>query len=90
MSAQVLSEFWRADAPTPTAKLILVFLANSSAEDGPHAYESWPSIDEIARFAGVTRMAIFDNLNRLEEMGFIVRGKIGVRNLYRLVRSEAS
>lgn len=61
------------DAPTtdPTAKLVLLVLADHAGDDGRDAF---PSVAKIARAAGVTERTVQRHLRDLEAAGLIVKG----------------
>ena len=52
------------------SKSILIVLANHVREDGDGA---WPSLEKMARWAGVRRRVLIDALRALEDAGILIR-----------------
>ena len=69
MSVESISKVLNADLDaTPTQKLILVGIANHDGDGG-----AWPSINTLARYAGITTRSVQRALAELEAKGLIVR-----------------
>lgn len=69
MSVESISKVLNADLDcTPTQKLILVGIANHDGDGG-----AWPSIQTLARYAGVSYRSAQRAIGDLEKSGLIVR-----------------
>ena len=69
MSIAALNWAWQQDTPTPTAKLVLLALADRANEDG----ECWPGMGTVAQMAGVSSRSVSTHLAALEEGGLLTR-----------------
>ena len=69
MSIESVSAVLNADLPiTPTAKLVLIGIANHDGDGG-----AWPSVNTLARYASVTPRSVQRALSDLEAAGLITR-----------------
>lgn len=55
----------------PTARLVLICLANYAGEDGRNAF---PSVKRLSEHTGLSRKSVQANLRKLEEIGIIEKG----------------
>ena len=90
MSLNTLSWAWEQELP-PTQKLILISLADHANQDG----ECWSSIKRLAKFTGLSRAAVKNNIRKLEETGLVKReartrenSKHNTSNKYFLVKDR--
>jgi hypothetical protein len=67
MSGKVVGWAFEQKTRTPTAKLILVKLADNANEDG----YCWPSVSLIVKHTGLSERAVRENLRHLEADGLI-------------------
>jgi biotin operon repressor len=67
MSVAAMSWAWQQDCPTPTAKLVLLKLADNANDAG----ECWPSLATIARHCGVERNTVWRVIRQLAERGLV-------------------
>ena len=69
MSIDALNWAWEQDCPNPTAKLVLMALADHANADG----ECWPSMKKIAQRSGITPRQVSTHIMRLEELGLVTK-----------------
>ena len=69
MSIAALNWAWSQPCDNPTAKLVLLALADKANDDG----ECWPTMDHVADLAGVSPRQVSNHLNRLERDGLLSR-----------------
>lgn len=69
MSIEATSWALNVQCPNPTAKLVLIGLANHAHADGTCA---WPSVETLAHYAGCNRRTAQRNLRVLADAGLIV------------------
>lgn len=83
MSIKIMNEAWEVQGIDPTAKLVLMCVADMANEDDRTA---WPAVRTIARKCGVSRRTVQYHLRRLEKMGHISlrRERTGDSTLYRI------
>ena len=67
MSIDALNWAWEQDCPNPTAKLVLMALADHANADG----ECWPSMVKIAQRSGITPRQVSTHITRLIELGLV-------------------
>ena len=67
MSVRVSAWAWDAKCPSPSAKLVLLSLADHANDDG----ECWPSQGNIAADCGITRQTVNEQIRRLVEAGLL-------------------
>ena len=87
MSIAALNWAWQQPCDNPTAKLVLLALADKANDEG----ECWPSMGHVADLAGVSSRQVSNHLNSLEGLGLLSRtrqrrqdGTLG-RYVYRLI-----
>lgn len=74
MSVQAMSWVFEHSEASGTDRLVLLALANHAGQTAVgDAWESWPSVERIAREAAVTFRTAQESLARLEREGHIVR-----------------
>lgn len=71
MSIHALKWAWSQQCPNPTAKLVLVALADHANADG----ECWPTMKSVAALAGVSTRTVHDHIKALEGAGLVERGE---------------
>lgn len=67
MSIDALNWAWDQTCPNPTAKLVLMALADHANADG----ECWPSMKKIADRSGITPRQVSTHITRLVELGLV-------------------
>jgi DNA-binding transcriptional ArsR family regulator len=67
MSIDALNWAWEQECPNPTAKLVLMALADHANADG----ECWPSMKKIAERSGITARQVSTHISRLSELGLV-------------------
>ena len=67
MSGRVVGWAYRQKTGSPTAKAVLVKIAENANEEG----EAWPSIDRMVRETELSRRTVLLKLRELEELGLI-------------------
>lgn len=71
MSVQCMAWVYRVRVGNPTAKAILLYLAERASDDGSHV---WPKIETIATVTEFSERSVVKALKLLEQRGFIRRG----------------
>jgi len=69
MSIHAIKWAWSKQCPSPTAKLVLVALADHANADG----ECWPTMKSVAELAGVSPRTVHDHIKALEDAGLLER-----------------
>jgi DNA-binding transcriptional ArsR family regulator len=70
MSLDALKWAWEQDCPNPTAKLVLMALADHANSDG----ECWPSMKRVAELTGVSTRQVSNHIVALEQLGYVTKG----------------
>lgn len=93
MAINVMTWAFQQQVPSPTAKLVLIALADHANGDG----ECWPSMERIGVMAGISPRSVSRHVTALEELGLVQRARRRRHNghlgswVYRLsYRSEPS
>ena len=71
MSIEALNWAWKQTCPNPTAKLVLMALADHANSDG----ECWPAMKRIAELSGISARQVSTHIVTLESLGYVTRGK---------------
>jgi hypothetical protein len=69
MSMELMVKAMKAKVGNPLRKLVLIKLADNANDNG----ECWPSYQHIADQCEITRRSVVTHVNKLEEMGFLVK-----------------
>lgn len=69
MSIEALNWAWEQSCPNPTAKLVLMALADHANGDG----ECWPSMKRVAEITGVSARQISTHIKDLEALGYVTK-----------------
>ncbi len=69
MSVHAAKWAWSQDCPSPTAKLVLMALADHANADG----ECWPTMKTVAELAGVSQRSVHNHVKALETAGLVER-----------------
>lgn len=69
MSIEALKWAWEQDCPNPTAKLVLMALADHSNSDG----ECWPSMKRIAEISGISARQVSTHIADLARLGLVTK-----------------
>jgi biotin operon repressor len=70
MSLDALKWAWEQDCPNPTAKLVLMALADHANSDG----ECWPSMKRVAELTGISSRQVSTHITKLEGLGYVTKG----------------
>jgi len=70
MSIEALNWAWSQDCPNPTAKLVLMALADHANADG----ECWPSMNRISELTGISSRQVSTHIVALEDLGYVTKG----------------
>jgi len=70
MSIEALNWAWQQQCPNPTAKLVLMALADHANSDG----ECWPAMKRIAQLTGVSARQVSTHVVTLEKLGYVTKG----------------
>ena len=70
MSLDALKWAWEQDCPNPTAKLVLMALADHANSDG----ECWPSMKRVAELTGISARQVSTHISNLEQLGYVTKG----------------
>jgi DNA-binding transcriptional ArsR family regulator len=70
MSLDALKWAWEQDCPNPTAKLVLMALADHANSDG----ECWPSMKRVAELTGISSRQVSTHITQLERLGYVTKG----------------
>ncbi|HEV8024533.1 MAG TPA: helix-turn-helix domain-containing protein, partial [Candidatus Nanopelagicales bacterium] len=70
MSLDALKWAWEQDCPNPTAKLVLMALADHANSDG----ECWPSMKRVAELTGISTRQVSTHITKLEDLGYVTKG----------------
>lgn len=73
MSLKATTHAWRTGGISPTAKLVLLAIADHADDEGV----AWPSIGRIEAFTGLARSSVCRLLDELEAAGLIERKRGG-------------
>jgi len=70
VSIEALNWAWQQQCPNPTAKLVLMALADHANSDG----ECWPAMKRIAQLTGVSPRQVSTHIVALEKLGHVTKG----------------
>lgn len=90
MSVKLMWSAMTVKAGSPTAKLILLKLADNANDKG----ECWPSLKNIAEHCEVSQKTVITNIKKLEELGYVKKinrfnDKGKTSNLYVITLTES-
>src|SRR6187399_1843993 len=81
MSIQMIAKVLDLELNDPSAKAVLIGLANHTSPEG----QCFPSVRRLMRYSGLSERTVRETIRRLKEMGLItVDEQLGKRSIYTL------
>lgn len=79
MSIRLMTKVWGVEGLTPEAKLVLLYIADCSGDDGTGAY---PSAETICRHCGMGSKEFMSAKAELRARGIMVEMHLGHRDMF--------